>query len=238
MDDNFEDLDRPLSSKPKSRIRGVSDFLLIIRDRWLLSLTLALPIALGFVYKELQVPEFFRSTSTFRLIPPPAIINLQKVDRTSQINTLISRHLDGINSQELRVNVVQKISENPESKSILLAPFLQEGIPIGVASTINYSVSVTAPSLVTQGLLFLQILGVQEVLKSLRILFSSNTKNYKSRKVKKLNPHEIYLNFYSKIDKAKKDELLRNVSIQEKKNPLFEDAKSSIFARKSQYQSK
>ena len=33
--------------------------------------------------------------------------------------------------------------ENPESKSILLAPFLQEGIPIGVASTINYSVSGT-----------------------------------------------------------------------------------------------
>ena len=64
MDDNFEDLDRPLSSKPKSRIRGVSDFLLIIRDRWLL-LTLALPIAPGFVYKELQVPEFFRSESTF-----------------------------------------------------------------------------------------------------------------------------------------------------------------------------
>ena len=146
MDDNFEDLDGPVSSKPKNRIRGISDLLLIIRDRWLLSVTLALPIALGFVYKELQVPEFFRSESTFRLIPPPAIINLQKVDRASQINTLISRHLDGINSQELRVNVVQKITENPEYKSTLLAPFLQEGIPIGVASTVNYTVSVTPPS--------------------------------------------------------------------------------------------
>ena len=49
MDDNFEDIDRPLSTKPKGRIRGISDFLLIIRDRWLLALTLALPIAFGFV---------------------------------------------------------------------------------------------------------------------------------------------------------------------------------------------
>ena len=59
MDDSFEDIDRPLSTKPKGRVRGISDFLLIIRDRWLLALTLALPIALGLVYKELQVPEFF-----------------------------------------------------------------------------------------------------------------------------------------------------------------------------------
>ena len=132
MDESFEDNDRSVGTKPKNKIRGLWDFLLIIRDRWLLSLTLAIPIALGFVYKELQVPEYYRSAATFRLIPPPAILNLQKVERDNQVNTLISRHLDGINSQELRVNVIQKISENPEHKSILLAPFFKMAFRLGL----------------------------------------------------------------------------------------------------------
>ena len=240
MDDNFEDLDRPLSSKPKSRIRGVSDFLLIIRDRWLLSLTLALPIALGFVYKELQVPEFFRSESTFRLIPPPAIINLQKVDRTSQINTLISRHLDGINSQELRVNVVQKISENPESKSILLAPFLQEGIPIGVASTINYSVSVTPPSAgnprFTISANSRSARGAQIIADTVQLEYE---KLHKSRKSEKVESARNLLELLLENRQSEERRIAQEMSQfkREKKIPYLEDAKSSIFARKSQYQS-
>ena len=240
MDDNFEDLDRPLSAKPKSRIRGVSDFLLIIRDRWLLSVTLALPIALGFVYKELQVPEYFRSESTFRLIPPPAIINLQKVDRTSQINTLISRHLDGIKSQELRVNVVQKISENPESKSILLAPFLQEGIPIGVASTINYSVGVTPPSAGNPRFTITansrSARGAQIIADTVQIEYE---KLHKSRKSEKVESARNLLELLLENRQSEERRIAQEMSQfkKEKKIPYLEDAKSSIFARKSQYQS-
>ena len=146
MDENFEGNNYENSTKPKSKIRGLADFILIIRDRWLLAITLALPIALGYVYKELQVPEYYNSTATFRLIPPPSLLNLQKVERDNQVQTLITRHLDGLNSQELRVNVIQKISENPEYKSILLAPFLQDGIPVGISSVINYSVNISPPS--------------------------------------------------------------------------------------------
>ena len=71
---------------PNQKVKGISDFLLILRDRWMLSLTLALPIALGFTYKGFQVPEYYASSSSFRLIPPPAIINLQKVDRDNNSN--------------------------------------------------------------------------------------------------------------------------------------------------------
>ena len=75
----------PSQNSTNQKVKGISDFLLILRDRWMISLTLALPIALGFTYKSLQVPEFFASSSSFRLIPPPAIINLQKVDREQQL---------------------------------------------------------------------------------------------------------------------------------------------------------
>ena len=82
MDESFEDNDRSVGTKPKNKIRGLWDFLLIIRDRWLLSLTLAIPIALGFVYKELQVPEYYRSAATFRLIPPQRFLIYRKLRET------------------------------------------------------------------------------------------------------------------------------------------------------------
>ena len=232
MDDNFEDIDRPLSTKPKGRIRGISDFLLIIRDRWLLALTLALPIALGFVYKELQVPEFFRSESSFRLIPPVEVINLQKVDRTSQINTLISRHLDGMNSQELRVNVVQKISENPEYKSILLAPFLQEGIPIGVASTVSYSVGVTPPNAgnptFTISATSRSARGAQIIADTVQLEYE---KLHKSRKSEKVESARNLLELLLENRQSEERRIAQEMSQFKKgKNiPYLEDAKNSIL---------
>ena len=90
----------------------------------MISLTLALPIAWIYIQK-LQVPEFFANSSSFRLIPPPAIINLQ-VDREQQLQPLVSKHLDGLNSQELRAQVVTKIENSPELKTEILAPYIQE----------------------------------------------------------------------------------------------------------------
>ena len=240
MDENFEDNDRSVGTKPKNKIRGLWDFLLIIRDRWLLSLTLAIPIALGFVYKELQVPEYYRSAATFRLIPPPAILNLQKVERDNQVNTLISRHLDGINSQELRVNVIQKISENPEHKSILLAPFLQDGIPIGVASTINYSVSVTPP---TAGNPRFTISADSRSGRGAQIIADTVQTEYeklhKSRKSEKVESARNLLELLLENRQGEEQRIASEMSRfkKDKNIPYLEDAKKSIFARKSQYQS-
>ena len=57
MDENIIN-EKSSSQVNKGRIKGLSDFVLIIRDRWLLSITIALPIALGFVYTKLQGPNF------------------------------------------------------------------------------------------------------------------------------------------------------------------------------------
>ncbi len=44
MDENFQNSQSSMASKPKNRVRGVVDFLLVIRDRWLLALTRAVPV--------------------------------------------------------------------------------------------------------------------------------------------------------------------------------------------------
>ena len=138
---NFE----KLTTKSKKN-KTISEFLLILRDRWLLSVTLALPFSLAYVYNELQVPEMFQSSSSFVLIPPPQILNLQKVDRDQQVNGLISKHLDGLNSQELRMNVIARINENTDYKTELLAPYLSDGTPMKIQSIVTYNISVSSPS--------------------------------------------------------------------------------------------
>ena len=145
MDQEHADTEK--SQLNSSKIRGVSDLLLILRDRWLISLLLALPIALAFAYNELQVPEYFRSTSSFRLIPPPAIINLQKVDQQEQqFQLLVAKHRDGLNSQELRAQVTTKIENSPDLKAEMLRPFVESAIPISVGATVSYNISVSDES--------------------------------------------------------------------------------------------
>ena len=102
---------------------------------------------MAFAYKELQVPEYFRSTSSFRLIPPPAIINLQKVDQQEQqFQLLVAKHRDGLNSQELRAQVTTKIENSPDLKAEMLRPFVESAIPISVGATVSYSISVSDES--------------------------------------------------------------------------------------------
>ena len=134
MEEEFDNIDSGIPTRSKAKTKGLSEILLVIRDRWLLSIALALPFSLGYVYVKFQDTEFFQSSSSFRLIPPPAVLNLQKVDRDTQVQGLVAKHREGLNSQELRASVVQKIVDNPESKSIMLAPYLREDILIGVAS--------------------------------------------------------------------------------------------------------
>jgi polysaccharide biosynthesis transport protein len=133
-----------MQSTSRSRFKGVFDYFLIIRDRWLLSMALSLPIALGFVYKEYQQPNIYQSSSSFRLIPPPAILNLQRVERENQLGELVRKHHDGLKSQELRVRVLERIKDNKSYKSTMLAPYVydDEQLP-DIASIVSYSVSVS-----------------------------------------------------------------------------------------------
>ena len=70
MDENYNKIpEGPAVQSSGTKIKGLGDFLLILRDRWLIALTLSLPVALAFIYIKSQGTELFRSSASFRLIP-------------------------------------------------------------------------------------------------------------------------------------------------------------------------
>jgi len=239
MDDEFQELNRLPNAKTKTKIRGIADYVLIIRDRWLLALTLALPFSLGYTYKETNVAEFYSSSASFRLIPPPAILNLQKVDRDQQVQSLISKHIDGLNSQELRVNITQKLSENPEHKSILLAPFLRDGIPLGLGNTITYNVSVSGPN---EGRPRFTITSTSRSAKGAQIIADTVQSEYEklhnSRKSQKVESVRNLLEVLLENRVLEENRIAKEMSEFKRKHqiPFLEDEKKVTFSRKSQYQ--
>lgn len=235
MDDN--QLENFSGNKPSGKVKGVSDFLLILRDRWMVSLTLALPISLFYAYNGLQVPEYYESKSSFRLIPPPAIINLQKVDREQTLQPLISKHLDGLNSADLRAQVVTKIENTPELKTEVLAPYISSGIASSVSAAISYSVAVSG-----EGRPRFTISATARSGKSAMIIAREVQSEYELLHKSKSN---------LKIESAKqtletllRQELDKETSIKDKmanykienNSPFLDDIKKDNATRKSQYQ--
>jgi len=238
MDENFSAESKAEGTK-STRIKGVGDFLLILRDRWLIALTLAIPVALGYIYKESQGIELYRSSSSFRLIPPPAILNLQKVDRDQQVQSLVAKHLDGLNSPELRANVILKINDNPEFKSVLVSPFLRDGVPIDLGSTVSYSSSVSPPSegrpRFTISSTARSARGAQIVADLVQSEYEKLHKSRKSIQVENVrNVLEVLLQ--KSLDEERR--IASEKSDYKKKFdlPFLEDEKKDTAARKSQYQ--
>ena len=238
MEEEIENLNSKGSVRSKSKTKSIAEILLVIRDRWLLALSLALPISLGYVYLKFQDTEFFQSSSSFRLIPPPAVLNLQKVDRDTQVQGLVAKHREGLNSQELKASVIQKISDNPESKSIMLAPFLREGIPVGVESTISYSISVSPPS---EGRPRFVISSTSRSAKGAMLVADLVQSEYeKLHKSKKNQQVESVRNLLEKLlaQSIEKESQLADEMSAYKKNlglPFIEDEKRDTADRKSQY---
>tara|TARA_B100000035_G_scaffold93383_2_gene78980 strand:- start:7921 stop:10182 length:2262 start_codon:yes stop_codon:yes gene_type:complete len=227
---------------PKSKKnKTVSEFLLILRDRWLLAVTLALPFSLAYVYKELQVPEMYQSSSSFVLIPPPKILNLQKVDRDQQVNGLISKHLDGLNSQELRMNVIARINENSDYKTELLAPYLSDGTPMKIQNIVTYNVSVSSPS---EGRPRFKINSQSRTGKGAMIIADLVQKEYdKLNSIKKTEQVQTAKGILELLlDKSlmEEDRILKEISDIKESNdiPFIEDAKKINSSKKSQFQAK
>ncbi len=233
---NFSDY-----SEKSKKNKTISEFLLILRDRWLLAVTLALPFSLAYVYKELQVPEMFQSTSSFVLIPPPQILNLQKVDRDQQVNGLISKHLDGLNSQELRMNVLAKINESADYKTELLAPYLTDGIPMKIQNIVTYNVSVSSPS---EGRPRFKINSQSRTGKGAMIIADLVQKEYdKLNNIKKTEQVQTAKGILELLlDKSlmEEDRILKEISDIKESNdiPFIEDEKKVNSSKKSQFQQK
>ena len=69
---------QPATPGNAARFRGIMDFVLIIRDRWIWGLAIALPVSLLFAYKELKEDKLFVASSAFQLELPKKILDLIK----------------------------------------------------------------------------------------------------------------------------------------------------------------
>ncbi len=104
-----------------ARFRGVMDLLLIIRDRWIWGLVIALPISLLFAYKELNVPKLFISSSTFIFEPPKNILNLSPVERDDFSKQVLGQHVQRLQTTEFKERVLTSLSN--EEKESMLRPY-------------------------------------------------------------------------------------------------------------------
>ena len=241
MDDHTSVTDYESPTSNSKRNKTISEYLLIVRDRWLLALTFALPLSLAFIYQKLQVPELFQSSSSFVLIPPPQILNLQKVDRDQQVNGLIAKHLEGLNSQDLRVKVISQINDRPAYKSELLAPYLSDGIPVKIQDIIQYSVSVSSPS---EGRPRFTIRSQSRTGKGAMIIADVVQNQYdilnSIRKEEQVQNAKGILELLLDKSLMEEDRILKEISQLKDENdiPFIEDEKKIISSKKSQFQEK
>ena len=204
-----------------------------------IALTLALPVSLAYIYVKSQGIELYRSSSSFRLIPPPAILNLQKVDRDQHIQGLVAKHLDGLNSSDLRANVVESIKDNPELKSHLLSPYLRDGIPVDVGSAISFSIGVSPP---TEGRPRFTITSTARSARGAQIIAdvvqSEYEKLHNSRKSQQVENVRSVLEVLLEKSLAEEARISDDQSNYKKKYdlPFLEDEKTNTSTRKAQYQ--
>ena len=238
MEEEFDNSAYNTSSK-KPKTRGISDFLLIIRDRWLLSLALSLPVSLGYVYVKFQDTEFFQSSSSFRLVPPPAVLNLQKVDRDTQLLSLVSKHLEGLNSQDLRDRVIQNINDDPKSKAIILAPFMRDGVPVSVGSAVSYTIGVSAGTTRPSFTISSTSRSAQGAKLIADVAQKEYEKLHKSTKSMRVESVRNLLESLLKQSLDNEAKLVDEMSKYKKKYdlPFLEDEKKDTSVRKSQYSS-
>jgi len=228
-----------VQSTSRNRLKGIFDYFLIIRDRWLLSAALSLPITLGHVYTEYQQPNIYQSSSSFRLIPPPAILNMQRVERDSQLGELVRKHNDGLKSQELRVRILNHIKENKSHKSTMLAPYVHddEQLP-DIASIVNYSVTVSG-----EGRPVFTITATGRSSASVQLVANlaqqeyENSHNKEAGKV--VEDARVILEKLLSKSQEQESKILEEMSRYKRENdlPFVEDTRLDNASRKSNYHS-
>ena len=105
----------------------------------------AMELAMGFgkgtaPYRQ---HESYEASASFVLIPPSAIQNLKIVERDSQLTALLSKHLRGLKSGELRAKVLSLLNQ-PEPETELSAPFEKQGKNTKLEESFSYRIETNA----------------------------------------------------------------------------------------------
>lgn len=149
MDPNKDTLPS-LSQTPVStpRFKGVTDFLLIIKDRWLWGLLIAIPVSVIFAYKQMNVDKLFQVQTNFIFEKPKKILDLSPVIQNGYSKSVLATHLNNLRSKEFRQRLEASLTE--DEKEILQRPYkrlhAEKNIAIpSISQLIDYDVSI--PSL-------------------------------------------------------------------------------------------
>ncbi len=147
MEQNKESINQvtnlPISAP---RFKGVLDFLLIIKDRWLWGLLVAIPASILFAYKQFNVDKAFSVTTNFRFEQKLNTLNLTPVVRQDFSKYVLAQHVSKLQSLEFRQRIETALTE--EEREILLRPYnrlhAERGLPLpSIPSLLSYSVIMT-----------------------------------------------------------------------------------------------
>lgn len=107
-----------------SRLKGLQDYLLIIRERWIIALTVALPISIFFLFYQLTRPPVYQAVSTLLLEPAEKVVAIEKVVRDDFSLVLLQSHIERLRSRALFTKVAASFTDEESDK--ILEPYLED----------------------------------------------------------------------------------------------------------------
>ena len=109
--------------------RTLRDYLMVIRERWLLGLTVALALATLFTFLKLrQTPVYVSTASLLIEVNPEKVLNIETVVDTSlgrNFDAALNRHLVKLNSRSFLERTLESFTENERQR--IVAPYRQPG---------------------------------------------------------------------------------------------------------------
>lgn len=125
------------SSLGELKMKGWTDYLIIIRERWLVALTLAIALPNLYLYYQIQQPRIF-AASAFLIVEPSAgqIVNIEQVVNLNTLDEAVMQ----VHESQLRSNVFSQnvfYSFSAKERQGLLKPYREEWEIEAVKETVS-----------------------------------------------------------------------------------------------------
>jgi len=182
--------------------------------------------------------ELYESSSSFVLVPPPVILNLQSVERESHVEALVAKHTEGLNSPELRAKVLSHLDQ-PELKMVLLTPFIMKGISKEVGSSFSYSIEVNGSADSPRFVITAQASSARAAMIVADLVQQEYEKLYRSTKSEKVEFVKQTLEDLLEHSLSKERSIASDMTAFKKEQglPFIEDEKRDLAERKGLYYS-
>ena len=108
------------------KLKGWAEYLIIIRERWLLAITLSVSIPCLFFYYQIQKPKIF-SSSAFLIVEPSAdrVVNIEEVVNLNTLDEDVMQvHFSQLNSSIFKKFVFESFTDAELEQ--LIEPYLEE----------------------------------------------------------------------------------------------------------------